>query len=134
MPDREERWATENLLRKSKVFPTFHWPREMLNNVKVYRTVVADMGFSETDNYIRIRPEERDGCFKIRADVKPKSGSKFIPVASFDIPPADDNLKTSMEGWATPSWTSQQAKAMIGLRGAAQSDVDFSEDVEINNL
>jgi hypothetical protein len=39
-----------------------------------------------------------------------------------------------MEGWATPSWTSQQAKSMIGSHGAAQPDVDFTEDVEINNL
>jgi hypothetical protein len=32
MPEREERWAIENMLRKSKVYPTFHWPRKMLNN------------------------------------------------------------------------------------------------------
>jgi hypothetical protein len=138
MPEKEERWATENILRKSKVYPAFHWPREMLNNVKVYRNVVTGMGFTETDNYIRIRPEERDGNVKIRADVKPKQGNRFVPVASFDLPPADDKLKSSMEGWAVPSWTSQVAKSMTGTFAAAQTtdqqSVDFTEDEEILNL
>jgi hypothetical protein len=134
MPEREERWATENILRKSKVYPTFHWPREMLNNVKVYRKVVSDMGFPESDNYIRIRPEERDGCIKIRADVKSKQGMKFVPVASFDLPPADDNLKSSMTGWATPSWTSQAVKGMQVGQLTSDQTVDFTEDDIIMNM
>jgi hypothetical protein len=92
------------------------------------------MGFPESDNYIWIRPEDRDGSIKIRADVKPKQGMKFIPVASFDLPPADDNLKTSMTGWATCSWTSQAAKSMLGGQSTVNQTVDFTEDDLIMNM
>jgi hypothetical protein len=107
--DRESRWGIEDTLRKSNVYPSFHWPKEMLDNVKAYRTTVSNMGFSEKDNYVRIRPDERDGVWKIRADVKPKTGNntRFSTVASFDIPPLDDNLKAQMPKWAKPSWVRQ---------------------------
>jgi hypothetical protein len=96
--DKESRWGAEDTLRKSNVFPSFHWPKEMLDNVKAYRTTVSGMGYNDKDNYVRIRPDERDGVWKIRADVKPKSrsNSRFSTVASFDIPPLDDNLKVQM--------------------------------------
>jgi hypothetical protein len=108
IPDRESRWQVEDHLRKSKVNPGFHWPREMVDNIKAYRGSLARLGVSETDNFIRIRPEERDSVWKIRADAKPKSGnSRFVPVASFDMPPLYDNLKVNMPSWATPTWTKQ---------------------------
>jgi hypothetical protein len=35
--DRDSRWQVEDMLRKSKVYPSFHWPREMVDNIKAYR-------------------------------------------------------------------------------------------------
>jgi hypothetical protein len=107
--DKESRWGVEDVLRKSNVFPSFHWPKEMLDNIKAYRTTVSGMGFSDKDNYVRIRPDERDGAWKIRADVKPKTGNntRFSTVASFDIPPLDDSLKAQMPKWASPTWVKQ---------------------------
>ena len=40
--------------------------------------------------YIRIRPEEREGRFQIKGDVKDKKGGdRFRTLARWDIPPAD---------------------------------------------
>jgi hypothetical protein len=106
--DRDSRWKVEDHLHKSKVSPGFHWPREMVDNIKAYRGSLEKLGVKEAENFIRIRPEERDGVWKIRADAKPKVGNgRFIPVASFDMPPMDDNLKAPMPTWATPTWTKQ---------------------------
>jgi hypothetical protein len=136
--DTESRWGMENWLRSSKVYPSFHWPREMVNNVKVYRQVVRDMGYSDSTHYIRIRPEEKDGIWKIRADAKEKSGNaRFVSVASFDIPPFDESLKKFFSGWATPTWTRKPAASAAPTTEAGGADgmaVDFAEDVEIQNL
>jgi hypothetical protein len=146
IPDRESRWEAENCLRSSKIYPGFHWPREMIDNVKIFRKVVKDMGYDDQSHYIRIRPEERDGVWRIRADAKKKTGdSKFVSVASFDIPPLDENLKKNVSGWATPTWTRKNTGATrdgttatasaSGARAAASAaDMDFTEDDEIVNL
>ena len=117
----------------------------MIDNVKIFRKVVKDMGYDDQSHYIRIRPEERDGVWRIRADAKKKNGdSKFVSVASFDIPPLDENLK-NVSGWATPTWTRKTpgatrdgtttAASANGARAAAAAaDMDFTEDEEIVNL
>jgi regulator of replication initiation timing len=103
--DRDTRWELENVLRKSKVFPGFHWPREMVDNIKRYRQVVKDLGYSDSTHYVRIRPEERDGSWRIRADAKAKdSDSRFVNIATFAIPPLDENLKSFCAGWEKPVW------------------------------
>jgi hypothetical protein len=112
----------------------------MVDNVKVYRKVIKDMGFPDSAFYIRIRPEERDSVWKIRADVKPKEGqdAKFVSVASFDIPPLDENLKNFFPGWSKPTWV----RKATGARGGAdnqtvtpdQDVVDFTEDDVIYNM
>jgi hypothetical protein len=107
IPERETRWQVEDMLRQSKVFPGFHWPKEMVDPVKAYRQVVVDMGFDETEYYIRIRPEQRDGAWRIRADVKNKDNGKFQAVASFELPPMDSNLRTSCDSWIKPVWISR---------------------------
>jgi hypothetical protein len=145
IPDRENRWEMENCLRSSKVFPGFHWSREMVDNIKIYRQAVRNMGYQEQSHYIRIRPEERDGSWKIRADVKPKQGEgRFINVATFDIPPMDNNLKKHVSGWATPTWTRKvtalaKETATCGQGGqegaiGGSAEMDFSNDVEIYNM
>jgi hypothetical protein len=143
IPDRESRWEAENCLRSSKIYPGFHWPREMIDNVKIFRNVVRDLGYDDQSHYIRIRPEERDGVWKICADAKKKHGeSKFVSVASFDIPPLDEKLKKNVSGWATPTWTRKTAGnarsgasiAVSAANRATAADTDFTEDEEIMNL
>jgi hypothetical protein len=89
--------------------------------------------------------------WRIRADVKKKTGdSKFVSVASFDIPPLDENLKKNVSGWATPTWTRKTtgatrdgttatasasgARAAASAAAASAADMDFTEDDEIVNL
>jgi hypothetical protein len=113
----------------------------MVDNVKVYRKVIKDMGFPDSTHYIRIRPEERDGAWRIRADVKPKEGNaRFVAVASFDIPPIDNELKCNVSGWAKPIWTrkpaggSSRATTAAPAAATGNADVDFTADIEIDNL
>ena len=50
----------------------------MLEPVKILRKAIVDSGVDDTLNFIRIRPDERDGHLKIKANIKPKEGqSKF---------------------------------------------------------
>jgi hypothetical protein len=78
----------EDILRSSKVYPGFHWPQEMLSVVKDYKTVLKDNGLNEETTYVRIRPTERDGRVRIRADYKAKEGNgKFSTKATWTPPP-----------------------------------------------
>jgi hypothetical protein len=130
--DQNSRWQVEDTLRKSKVFPSFHWPQEMLDNVKAYRQVITKMGFTDEDYYIRIRPEQRDGSWRIKADAKSKaedSTGRFFPVAAFDLPPLDPALRTMCDSWLRPIWTSRYATA------ETSNDMDSSiteEDIMYN--
>jgi hypothetical protein len=82
---------------------------------------VKDMGYPDSTHFIRIRPEERDGSWRIRADVKPKEGDgRFVSVASFDIPPLDESLKSNCAGWQKPVW--QRPTATKGPGPAAEDD------------
>jgi hypothetical protein len=138
VPDRDNRWAIESILRKSKVFPSFHWPKEMMDPVKIFRKEVKDMGFAENTHFIRIRPEEREGTMRIRADVKEKnSDSRFTPVASFEIPPIEDCLKKSVSGWEKPVWkrATRRAEEDESDNMEEQEEVEpLTMDDIINNL
>ena len=110
IPDRETRWETEDILRGSKCFPSFHWPKEMIEPVKILRKAMVDGGTSDTTNFIRIRPEEKDGKMKIRADVKPKEGTgKFALKATWTVPAYDASIRPA--GWSTPTWANVAANA-----------------------
>jgi hypothetical protein len=85
--DREDRWQAEEVLRKSNVHPSFHWPQGMMGHVKKFRQEIVDSGVSEQDHYIRIRPEEKNGKMRIRGDVKAKTNGKFETKVYWQIPP-----------------------------------------------
>jgi hypothetical protein len=86
--DKAKRWRMEEILRNSKIYPGFHWPQEMLTVLKDYKTVLKDNGVDDSTTYIRIRPVEREGKVKLRADTKVKEGSgKFSTRATWEAPP-----------------------------------------------
>ncbi len=72
--ERAARWDMEDVLRKSKMFPTFHWPKEFLEPMKRLKEELKKGGVDDATHYTRIRPELKDGKWRIRADTKPKSG------------------------------------------------------------
>jgi hypothetical protein len=88
--DKEE---LSDILRDAEYFGTYHWPIEIMDFVKAVRENVKRMGYSEDRQFIRIRPEEREGRMQLKADVKEKSGGKFWLVATWGIPPLDKQLR-----------------------------------------
>jgi len=105
--DKNKRWRMEEILRNSKIYPGFHWPQEMMTVLKDYKTVLKDNGVNEETTYVRIRPVERDGKVKIRADTKNKEGSgKFSTRATWDIPPICPEVRKKACDHLKPVWAS----------------------------
>jgi hypothetical protein len=98
------------------MFPTFHWNREMVGLVKEMRSSLKEK-FPEDKNYIRIRPEEREGRWKIKADVKPREGEgRFRLGATWEVPPMCNEVRKSNPDWIKPTWA-QVVSAVGGDTG-----------------
>ena len=105
MKDRQDKWDFEEVLRKSKVYPTFHWPKEFLDPMKKMREVLKTK-VDENSSYVRLRPSQgNDGKWRIRADVKPKEGEgRFSLKASWEMPPIDEDVRKKVPDWHKPTW------------------------------
>jgi hypothetical protein len=116
--ERAARWDMEDVLRKSKMFPTFHWPKEFLEPMKKLKEELKNGGVDDSTHYTRIRPELKDGKWRIRADTKPKSGEgKFTLRATWPIMAADSNIRESEKEWSKPTW----AQVASGARKAGST-------------
>jgi hypothetical protein len=124
--DRDTRWELEDLLRSSNVYPTFHWNREMVGIVKEMRSSLKER-YPEDKHFIRIRPEERDGKWKIKADIKPREGEgKFRLGATWEIPPMCPEVRKKHQGWIKPTWAQVAAANPRGAAGSPDpSDMDL---------
>ena len=116
MQEKHARWEMEDLLRRSKVYPTFHWPKEFLGPMKEMRDVLKTK-VDESTTYVRMRPVLTEGKWRIRADVKPKEGmGKFVHKATWEVPPVDSDVRERVPRWAEPiSW----ANVVAGVKNAA---------------
>ena len=82
----------------------------MIEPVKTLRKAMVDAGTSDTTNYIQIRPDDRDGKMRIRADIKPKEGnSKFVMKATWPCPPMMPK-SGQLVGLYPPGQMSRQAR------------------------
>jgi hypothetical protein len=116
--ERAARWDMEDVLRKSKMFPTFHWPKEFLEPMKRLKEALKRGGVDDNTHYTRIRPELKDGKWRIRADTKPKTGEgKFTLKATWPIMAADSNIRESEKEWSKPTW----AQVASGARKAGST-------------
>jgi hypothetical protein len=107
--DKTKRWRMEEILRNSRIYPGFHWPQEMMPVIKGYKTVLKDGGVNEESTYVRIRPVERDGKVKLRADVKEKEGSaKFVVKATWEAPPLCPEIRKMARDHLKPQWASNR--------------------------
>jgi hypothetical protein len=105
--DKNRRWRMEEILRNSKIYPGFHWPQEMMTVLKDYKTVLKDNGLNEDTTYVRIRPVEREGKVKLRADTKAKEGSgKFSTRATWEAPPLCPEVRKKAQDHLKPTWAS----------------------------
>ena len=102
--DKDDRWEMEDLLRKNQIYPTFHWPKEFLDPLKKMREELKAR-VDEESTFVRIRPVQNDGKWKIRADVKPKQGDgRFTTKATWEMPPLEEALRRTVKDWHKPTW------------------------------
>ena len=78
----------------------------MVAPVKEYRRILKeDGGVNDDNSYVRIRPVERDGRLRIKADVKEKSSTgRFILRAVWDIPPICSEVRKVAKDYLKPTW------------------------------
>jgi hypothetical protein len=128
--ERAARWDMEDVLRKSKMFPTFHWPKEFLEPMKKLKEELKNGGVDDSTHYTRIRPELKDGKWRIRADTKPKNGEgKFTLKATWPIMAADSSICESEKKWAKPTWAqvvSGSRKAGSTVKGSVEASAAAS--------
>jgi len=96
--NRKDAQELEGLLRNAGYFPTFHWPGEIMGFIAKIREEVGNMGNVEQDSYIRIRPEDREGNIRIRADVKSKAGGRYMMKGIWMCPPLGHTLWEGVVG------------------------------------
>ena len=112
IPDKETRWEMEDLLRRNRLFPTFHWPKEFLDPMKKMREELKKK-VDEDKNYVRIRPFQSAGKWLIKADIRAKEGNdRFTTIATWEVPPLDAESRKTVKDWYLPHWVS-------GSRGGA---------------
>ena len=138
--DKQEKWDMEDVLRKSKVFPTFHWPKEFLEPMKKMREVLKEK-VDESTTYVRLRPDNRDGKWRIRADVRPKEGEgRFVHKATWEMPPLEEEVRKAVPNWHKPTWAdvvrrrntvvstaTPLAALAAGQPGSSDSDIEIDE-------
>jgi hypothetical protein len=128
LDDRESRWELEDLMRGSNLFPTFHWNREMVGLVKEMRTSLKEK-FPEDRYYIRIRPEEREGKWRIKADTKRRGeeSARFKLGATWEVPPMCPEVRKQNPDWVRPSW----AQVAGASRDPAPSGTGEAEGMDL---
>jgi len=100
--DRKDAQELNRTLSDAGFFPSFHWPSETMEFVRIIREKVRQLGNNEQDSYIRIRPEVRKDTLLLRADAKPKEGGGFVLMGIWLCPPLDHMLWEEVEGLYTP--------------------------------
>jgi hypothetical protein len=85
----QEKEELGEILKGANYFGTFHWPLEILDFVRGIKDEVRKMGYSEGRQFIRIRPESREGNTQLRVDVKERKGGRFTTVGAWRVPPMD---------------------------------------------
>jgi hypothetical protein len=63
----------DNILKDSGYFSSFHWPQEIMEFINEIRDEVRFQGYEERDFFVRVRPEDRNGEIRLRAEVKEKT-------------------------------------------------------------
>ena len=98
--DLQDTQELEKGLRTAGYFPTFHWPTEIMGFIRRIRQ--EDMEETRQERHYRFKPDVREGRVRIRMDVKPKSGGKFMLGGIWKCPPMDQGLWGGIVGLYTP--------------------------------
>jgi len=86
--DRRDASDLDTILRGAGYYPSFHWPREIMDFLGAVKNEVRKQGYEEKDYYYKIRPENRDGNVQIKVEVKQKDGNgRFSLKGVWGCPP-----------------------------------------------
>lgn len=108
--DRRDQEELESILRSAGYFPSFHWPKAMMNFVEGVREEVRRGGARADRFYIRVRPDTRNGKLVVKAEVKPKDGQgRFVVKGFWACPPLDPLLWDDIPDLYTPLGRSEEA-------------------------
>jgi hypothetical protein len=97
--DRRDTEDLDNILRGAGYYPSFHWPREMMEFVGGVREEVKRQGYSDREYFYKVRPEVRDGVLQVKVEVKPKEGNgRFSLKGVWGCPPLQRQLWETVPG------------------------------------
>ncbi len=88
----------DSILKDSGYFSGFHWPQEMMGFVNEIRDEVRYQGYEERDYFVKVRPEERNGEVRIRAEVKEKKRGKVADEGDVGVPAGEQGHVGSCSG------------------------------------
>ncbi len=104
--DRRDAEDLDSIMRTAGYFPSFHWPREMMEFVNGVREEVKGRGTDDRSNYIRVRPEVRDGALMVKVEVKPKVGTgRFSLKGLWPLPPLNRVLWDDIQDIFRPKYS-----------------------------
>jgi len=104
--DRRDAEDLESIMRTAGYFPSFHWPKEMMEFVGGIREEVKSRGVEDRSNYIRVRPEVRDGALMVKVEVKPKDGTgRFSLKGLWPLPPLNRVLWDDIQDIFRPKFS-----------------------------
>jgi hypothetical protein len=86
--ERNDACELDGILKDSGYFSSFHWPKEVMDFVNEIRDEVRYQGYDEKEYFVKVRPEERNGEVRLRAEVKEKNGGRWQMKAMWACPPA----------------------------------------------
>ena len=88
-------------LKGGGVFPTVHWPEEVMEFINSIKREVRDES-PEQRNWIRVRPVEVEGQIRIRVDKKLSGVGRFKLCGEWTCPPLNKELWTAVKGLFDP--------------------------------
>jgi hypothetical protein len=89
---RQDASELDGILKDSGYFSSFHWPQEIMEFVNEIRDEVRYQGYEERDFFVKVRPEDRNGEIRLRAEVKEKNGGRWQMKAMWACPPANKEM------------------------------------------
>jgi len=91
--DRRDQDDLMTILRSAGYYPSFHWPKEMMEFVNGVREEVRKQGIRMEDHYIRVKPDQREGKVMVKAEVRPRGeGGRFTLKGVWACPPLQRDL------------------------------------------
>jgi hypothetical protein len=82
----------DSILRDSGYLSSFHRPQDIMGFINEIRDEVRYQGYEERDYFVKVRPDERNGEVRLRADVKEKNGGRWQMKAMWACPPANKDM------------------------------------------